>query len=356
MDLRPYGLNFVLTPGFPFENLEGMDIQAGNRSATTIQFRNSRYRIVKELGRGTYGTTYRAVDEDKRVYALKVQREPDIPSLIKECIIHILLASTSKDQENGPFVPIFYEVAYNQYKDEAYIVTERMSGTLFHFIKNHSKADNDGFLPDAIRQITDALTFFGDTLQFNHRDLKPDNIMYTKTSYGAYQFKLIDFGLSCLTWKGMQIQGEGIFDPTHVCYKKDRDIPQLLYSLILFAGRKYLSDNVLMRLDAILVSKVNETKKCFMMDGCKDEGLKDWIDSYDFLNRDNITVPSGRINRIKQYMNNFTKGKQFVNINTVSQTNKNKDKNKKQFTRNNTRKINRSLLFSSDNNLNYKTL
>jgi serine/threonine protein kinase len=338
MDLRPYGINIFLTPNAQLKGIQDRDIQEGTRSGTIVQLGTSRFKLIQELGRGTYGTTYRALGEDKKMYALKVQRTPHIPSFAKECIIHILLAKTSKDQENGPLVPVFYKVAYNEDKDEAYIVTERMEGTLYHFLKNHSKEENDVILPDAIRQITDTLTFFGDTLQFNHRDLKSDNIMYTRTPYGAYHFKLIDFGLSCLTWRGMRIQVEGIFDRTHVCYKKDRDIPQLLYALLLFAGRTYLSDNLLQRLYTILVSIIKGTKQCYMMDGCMDEGLNDWMSSYNFLNRPNITVPSARINRIKKHMNNFTRGKQFSTGNMDCQS------EKKRLTRNNTRKLNRSLL------------
>jgi serine/threonine protein kinase len=338
MDLRPYGINIFLTPNTRLDGIRDRDIQQGTRSGSVVKFQNTYYKLIQELGSGSYGTTYRALGEDRKMYALKVQQTPNITLLIKECIIHILLAKTSKDQENGPLVPIFYKVAYNEDKDEAYIVSERMEGTLYHFLTNHSKEENDAILPDAIGQITDALTFFGDTLQFNHRDLKSDNIMYTRTPYGAYHFKLIDFGLSCLTWKGMRIQVEGVFDKTHICYKKDRDIPQLLYSLLWFVGRTHLSENLVQRLYAILVSIIKGTKQCSMIDGCMDEGLVGWRSSYFFLNRPNITVPFARINRIKKHMNNFTRGKQFSTVNVDPQS------DKKRLIRNNTRKINRSLL------------
>jgi serine/threonine protein kinase len=238
----------------------------------------------------------------------------------------------SEGEENGPFVPRLYEIAYNKELDEAYIVSERMTGTLLRLLQKNTKQENDKILPGAITEIAESLRFFGDRLQFNHRDLKPDNIMYSTNSYGAYSYKLIDFGLSCLHWKGVEIKNR-FFSSDEACFKKDRDIPQLLYSLLVHVGQTYISNELMERFDSMLVSKVQEDRECFMLEGCQKEGMKNWGNTYTFLNRKNVSVPSGNMNRVKRHMNNFRKGKQFQTTNTQT----------KRLYRN-TRKLNRNIV------------
>ena len=333
MNVSKYGINLVLSPTTSFENIQSSLIQVATRRDIFVRCTKTTYTLHSVLGRGSYGTTYQAVRDDE-VVALKVVQNPNLASLCKESIIQILLMKESEQEENGPFVPRLYEIAFNRELDEAYIVSERMTGTLFHLIQRNSKQENDRILPGAIQEIANSLQFLGERLKFNHRDLKPDNIMYTKTPYGAYSYKLIDFGLSCLRWNGLKIQNESFFPSEKICFKKDRDIPQLLYSIIMYIGRKHITDELLTRLDSILVSKINQDRNCFMIEGCTTEGLKGWANTYDFLNRDNVTVPSGSIDQITRHMNNFRKGKQFINTN----------REKKRLFRNNARKLNRNLL------------
>ena len=341
MKLSKYGINIDFTPDTKLDTIQRYEIQSATRFTSFILINEqTSYRLYNTVGLGSFGKTYRAMANGK-MFAVKILKHPNIQSLLSETIIHILLMKESEEEENGPFVPRLYEIAYNPDMDEAYIVSELMIGTLFQRIQLNSKEENDHLIVDVLNQITDALAFFGDRLQFNHRDLKPDNIMYSKTPYGAYSFKLIDFGLSCLTWKGLTIHDAAVFTSTNPCFKQDRDIPQLLYSLIIHVGRKFLSDTLLPRLDAILVSTINNDSSCYMIDGCTKEGLKDWGDTYRFLNRENISVPSGRINRIKRHMNNFSKGKPFMG-NTTRNT-------PKRLFRNNTRKLNRNLIGENEN-------
>ena len=340
MNLSKYGINIDFTPNTNISNITITDIQEAKRIDKEIQFAKKRYKLYNRLGQGVYGKTYKAM-ANGTMYALKIIKKESLLALLTESIIHILLMKESEHEENGPFVPRFYEFAYNSEVDEAYIVSELMVGTLSKAIQENTKEENDFILTEAITQISEALDFFGERLQFNHRDLKPDNIMYTKTPYGAYSFKLIDFGFSCLTWEGLSIQDEEFFTSGNPCFKKDRDIPQLLYYLVMYIGRKYISDNLLTRFDTILISKIQNDKKCYMIEGCTKEGLKGWQSSYIFLNRKNVSVPSGRFNLAKQHMNNYTRGKPFTNISNTK-------RNTKRLLRNNTRKLNTNLIFENE--------
>ena len=87
-------------------------------------------------------------------------------------------------------------------------------------------------------QISHILHFFGDTLQFNHRDLKDDNIMYTKIG-DKMIYKLIDFGFSCLQWNQLQIKTSLQFPIERPCFKEGRDLAQLIYYLIYFQGYNF---------------------------------------------------------------------------------------------------------------------
>ena len=77
-----------------------------------------------------------------------------------------------------------------------------------------------------------------DSLSFNHRDLKDDNIMYTKIG-DKMIYKLIDFGFSCLQWNQLQIKTSLQFPIERPCFKEGRDLAQLIYYLIYFQGYNF---------------------------------------------------------------------------------------------------------------------
>ena len=326
MDLSPFGINVTLGPETNVDSLGIKNILIARRNGSVLNIGND-YGIVQLLGRGIYGETYKGYDDNNGIFAVKIISSPSSLNLvIKECIINILLGKESEGRENGPYAPRFYKIGYNPITSEVYIVTELLTGTLHSFIKANGEQENDKMLIDALIQVSEILLFFGDRLQFNHRDLKPDNIMFLKNSYGAYEFKLIDFGLSCLNYNGLSIVATKFFK-NKICYKKDRDMPQLLYAIISFYGSS-ISDNLFKTINRMLLAYSNGSKQYMKY-------LPTWLNSYNYLNRSNITVPTGEPVAVKRILQNYYRGKSFKASN---------NRTNQRLKRNNTQKLQRNLI------------
>lgn len=318
MDLTKFGINIVLRPDTNISMISGSAIQKGlrtvNRDGDTDRFviGSSKYRVdsTKKSEEGTFGKVYRVIGEDNTQYAIKVIIPEYFDLLINECILNIVIVEASKHEINGPYAPTFYKIGYNSKHNEAYILTEYMTNTLHKLVSSHNIDLNDIAITEALKQISSALLFLGKRLQFNHRDLKPDNIMYNITADGKYVFKLIDFGYSCLTWKGLKISGN---DDFNFCYKKDRDLSQLLYVLCTHYGYM-MSESLEERMYEILTATVGKDKHktCKLLGNCGEkEGLRDWGNSYDFFNRANVNVPSASIYSMKKHIQNYINRKPF---------------------------------------------
>lgn len=290
-----------------YDVLEIGDRMVDNRG-TVIGFElenGSSYKIITMLGAGTYGKTFKVVDKNSKHYALKYLKPKRISGLIQECIIQILLAECSKDQPNGPYVPQLYTVAYNPLFHEAYVITELMEDTLHDVIKYEEEETNEMILKDALFQIVNMLIFLGEKLKFNHRDLKPDNIMYIEKN-GKYIFKFIDFGFSCVTWNGLQISADPYFT---TCYKKDRDFSQLLYAIARSPDIYPLTEQFSHFIRTLLRANLLQSKKtCKILKGCDKEGLKNWKNSYTFFNRLNVRVPLANMYTSKKLLERYIQG------------------------------------------------
>ena len=317
MDLSPYGIYHVLTPKSDLSSIQINNLNKGvvskdpNGVIDGFSFLSGSYTKIKLLGEGTYGKTYSVLSNDKKIYAVKLLKLPNkvITTFIQECIIQILLFEESKKEPDGPYVPPLYEVGYDTHSNLAFLRTEILDGNLDKLIQNASKEENDVFLPWAISKISTMLDFFYKTLQFNHRDLKGDNIMFQRKENNAVTLKLIDFGLSCITWQGKTIEGGG-YSGFKTCFKEDRDLSQFLYSIAKYE-QQYISEKLFIRLAQILYANVGPNHRCQMLSNCYLYGLKDWLTSYNFLNRKNVKVPLASPKVIKQQMIDFRKGLPF---------------------------------------------
>jgi serine/threonine protein kinase len=142
-------------------------------------------------------------------------------------------------------------------------------------------------------------------VQFNHRDMKSNNIMYSVGADKNIKIKLIDFGFCCLTWNGIRVQGTAYFQPTSNCFSLFRDITQLVYELYITYENVFSSKLVAQLKDILTVTVRGRT--CRMYRGCPDYGLIKWPDNYDFLARMNVSNPAGEpaeiVRRLKQVFN-----------------------------------------------------
>ena len=321
MDLRPYGIDHILTKKTDFHKFNSTILAPAKITDSApfgkaIQFLSGQYGIIQKLGKGGYASTYETIGPDFKIYAVKIlifnsrEFKKNVINCIKECIINIILMEKSKNEPNGPYVPAFYEIGFDTRLNCAFIRTERMINTLDYIIQSKNKIQNNTLLPEYITQIATILQFFGTTLKFNHRDLKGDNIMY-RMQRGKPEMKLIDFGFSCLEWKGLKIHGSLYFSELRTCFKKDRDLSQLLYSTVTHFT-EYISDELKARIREILIANVGKSGVCDMLLGCN--RVKEWKNTYDFLDKKNVFVEAGTPNIVIKEMERYSAGLPFEGV------------------------------------------
>jgi serine/threonine protein kinase len=323
-DLTPFGVPHVLRPGFDFKSIKQADLRYGMRTedarGRTVSFVFGEdsftvYRVLETLGEGTYGVAYKVVAPDGELYAMKYIKEKltdkkEFIAFIKECIIQLLVVEASKTKHDGPYAPIIYEICYNEETGEGYIRSELMRNTLENLVSANSQKANDMIVPDCLLQMSTMLDDLQKSLLFNHRDMKGDNIMYIKLEDDVRLFRLIDFGMSCITWHGLKISGSSWFDEKHSCFRKQRDLSQLYFYLQRYL-HKYLSDELLFRLQHTIVANVGGRHVCKMYKLCPAHGLKKWKNVYNFVDRANVDIPGGNPNFVKGNMTRFLEGKNF---------------------------------------------
>lgn len=304
VDLRPYGIGDAVNAAFLQSDLASGIVVRGSHSTTAlgaidrITMDGVRYRVLKQLGAGTYGTTFRVEHPGTGTrYAIKVVNELDTEAsrnyFFSECVIQILLAEASRGQPNGPFVPDVYGVACDPVTYHGYLRSELMENTLLNLTDALTPAENDTVVPDALTQIAQCLKYFGTALEFNHRDLHCGNVMFVTRGDGTRRFKLIDFGFSCLKLpNGGRLLGGNYFETSPTCFKKDRDLSQLMYYCFI---SKNMSPELQARLAHILQATVKNPKRhiCQMAKKCPVDGLIEWRHTYRFLDRANVSVPLG---------------------------------------------------------------
>jgi serine/threonine protein kinase len=327
LDLKPYGVGHSLRAGFDFNKIKHSDLKHGavhkkllsdEISSFTLGAGSSAqtYTVVEELGKGTYGTTYKVVNDDGAEFAIKkihekLTEKKAFVAFLKECVIQILVCKASEDDKFGPFAPRILDICFNTTTGEGFLRTELMRDTLEHLVENSTAAANDIIVPDALKQVAYMLSNLFKTLYFNHRDMKGDNIMYVRSPDGRSRYmRFIDFGLSCITWSGLTISGSTWFDAKHTCFKRDRDMSQLVFYLHRYQ-KDVLSDELFERLGRILKANVKGRHTCKMGGLCPSHGLSKWANVYDFVNRANVKIPAGEPTFLYSNMVRFMKDEPY---------------------------------------------
>ncbi len=306
LDLRPYGIAHKLKSDTGISAIFITDLQVVFASATKIRMGPTTYSVLKEVGRGTNGVTYQCHSPTGALVAIKkvfnVHTQLMVRNFLAETIMQIILQNESLDQPQGPYVPEIYGVGYDSINKEGYICSQLMRNTLKTLTDANTLDMNDVIVPNAIQQVAKMLKFFGTRLQFNHRDLKGDNIMYIRNAMNEPVFKLIDMGMSCLTWHGLQFTGSSYFGASS-CFKKDRDLAQLL--LYLHNYTPNISPRLRGHIRAMLQANIAGDHVCNVSAGCPANGLTDWTSSYKFINRANVAFERTTPNEVHAAMNAF---------------------------------------------------
>jgi serine/threonine protein kinase len=306
LDLRPYGIGHILKPADGISAILPSDIQAVFTTASKIRIGLTTYDVIKQLGKGTNGVTYmcRAPNGEfvaiKRVYSVTTHLM--MLNFLTESVMQILLQRESADQPNGPYVPEIYTIGYDHVGKEGYICSHMMRNTLKALTDANTPEMNDIIVPAAIKQVAAMLKFLGTRLEFNHRDLKGDNVMYVRDADNKLIFKLIDMGMSCLTWNGLKLTGSSYYGAS-ACFKKDRDLAQLF--LYLHNHTPNITPRLKGHIRAMLQANVAGDHVCNVSGRCPANGLTDWLSSYKFIDRANVRFERTSPNEANAAMNAF---------------------------------------------------
>lgn len=262
------------------------------RKDTLVSQTGEKYPVDTKLGEGSFGKVFSS-GPDKIIKIIKSRDATAKKHMMEEITIQ------QKINEKVPDVcPKLYAYGFVPRSGDYAIIMERCDGTARNLFKTNTDPELMLQYYEQVAAILQKLAPY----QFNHRDLKSDNVMYKKDpATGKHTFLLIDFGFSCITVDRQRYQGTSYFKPTEKCFRRSRDLAALVFeSLYLIKGGDLRTFAQL-----VLTFPYNGTT-CDMTQGCKPEfPVAQWSGTYDFLNRDSVenpnTTPEGLIKAVQAY-------------------------------------------------------
>ena len=281
----------LLELGVYFIGMKVMEIFNLERPELVVSASGERFVIGKRLGMGTFGTIH-AVGDDKIAKIIRTEDADTEAEIIQEITIQQKLSE--KEPDVCPKIHAFGKIK----QTGKYIaVMEKCTGTARDVLK--SGASEEDFLDyfDQIAKIFARLEKY----QFNHRDLKSDNVMYKLDPVtGKKKFLLIDFGFACATFDGVKYAGTLYFESHEKCFRRSRDLAQMVFETLVFSKSADLTNFM----QLVLTFKW-KGKDCDMTRGCFPDFDGSWLNTYDFLNNDAVdnpnTTPEGLQKAITSY-------------------------------------------------------
>ena len=267
INLRPYGLFWDLNPvTMRFPVPEKYRIAQARRRGQDITFFGQEGEVSMTLtlknvlGSGAYGTTYSTnLTVGPMPAVVKIIQKHDAYSttdVATEVISQIIVARTTDGLKidsvfgfiEGPVAPRVFMFAEDA--DSYYIVSERCYANFMSIMSEDRQAAE---LQEALVQICLALQTLQEKLQFNHRDFKPDNIMFSREG----GIKIIDYGFCCLKYGNMTITSGYPYAKKALqkCFSKSRDLNALLYFFLNYTKYKDMGCPLKRVIRAILFSK-----------------------------------------------------------------------------------------------------
>ncbi|MBL8026624.1 MAG: CHASE2 domain-containing protein [Fibrobacteres bacterium] len=150
-----------------------------------------RYEILKELGSGSMGTVYKAIDPKiHRTVAIKIIRLGGALNSQKELKERFLREARAAGGLTHPSIVTIYD--FGETNSLAYMVMEYLEGESLEERLAREKRIPPSEVIRIVNNVADALKKAHDQ-EIIHRDIKPSNIMITKTSN---EIKLMDFGIA----------------------------------------------------------------------------------------------------------------------------------------------------------------
>jgi serine/threonine protein kinase len=263
--------------------------------------------LGKQLGEGSFGIVYEMSgksDQIVKVFPQRIIEEHGVKALVSEVTIQQKLAE--KLPGTCPKIFSFGKVRNDSLNEIDYIIVmERCVGTARTHLRANGK--NDEVVLDYLEQVANILKR-AKKFDFNHRDLKSDNIMYKLGDDKKKVYLLIDFGFSCATFDGVKYAGSTYYEPTRKCFRESRDLAMTVFELLWVQS---LSPSMKKFIQLVLTFEytdryTNKKNICDMTKGCDElDFYGGWEELYDFLDDDTIenpnTTPDGLLNAIKAY-------------------------------------------------------
>lgn len=168
-------------------------METGRETDVWVGRRFGSYQIDEVLGRGAVAVVYRAVTDDGRSVALKVLTPfAEAKREIRELFEQEWKITSRLDHPN-----VIRTYRYGEYRDTHYLEMDHVAGSTFGDRLRPNKRFGDRSSALAAAEVADGLQHVHDH-QIVHRDVKPDNILWTdEASDGTPPHAvLFDFGLA----------------------------------------------------------------------------------------------------------------------------------------------------------------
>jgi serine/threonine protein kinase len=178
-----------------------------------------RYRIESEIGRGSMGTVYSALDPvlERRV-AIKTLNPNLSEDSILEFKTRFVREAKAAGRLNHPNIVTVYDAGVAG--DAAYIAMEHLEGASLHQLMKSGAALSLEKVAEIVVQVAEGLDYAG-RFGIVHRDIKPANIMVSPTGVA----KITDFGVAHIPSSSMTQTGMVLGSPKYTCPEQALDQP-----------------------------------------------------------------------------------------------------------------------------------
>ena len=162
-------------------------------NATPTEKIAERYEIRRSIGSGGSGSVFQAWDLQLQRYVAVKRWSPPEPMLDDpEGTERLWREAMTLAAIQHPNILTIHDFGVDD--KGPYVITEFVDGETLDAVVKHAPFSVDDFA-DAAQQTLEAL-IAAHQAGMIHRDLKPQNIMRTRLASGAWQYKILDFGLA----------------------------------------------------------------------------------------------------------------------------------------------------------------
>jgi alpha-tubulin suppressor-like RCC1 family protein/serine/threonine protein kinase len=218
---------------------------------------NFRFNIEREIGSGTFGKVF-LINSTKKIEAYglpSIQRKTkyivkvpiseikgsSLNDFTEEVIKQMIIYDKTKDFSNGAICGKIVFIAFDSSSNKLFIIQEYFPKTLGSYLveglvsKNlERKIQHEKTFLMLVNLLCRKLSQLNslENFEFNHRDMKSDNIMISYDGRGnPNNIFLIDFGYSCVNINGYKLGGNtSLFSKTK-CFNPSRDLSFLIFSM-----------------------------------------------------------------------------------------------------------------------------